>query len=234
MEIRLGSGLPDAVLLDLDGTLVDSAPDLAASVNTVLERRGLDPHSLDAVKQMIGNGMRKLIERALRARNEVPTEDELNSRYAELLQIYEDNLTNLTTKMPGADALLDRLSEEGIKSAVVTNKPGLLARKMVEHFGWETKVGCVVGGDGNIARKPAPDMLHFACNVLDVSSTRAVMVGDSATDVRSAVAAKMPAIVVRGGYTSTSVEALGATMVVDSLSQVIDCLSTLPFNRSSV
>jgi phosphoglycolate phosphatase len=218
---------PRAVLFDLDGTLIDSAPDIHAAVNELLGRRGLGPLSLDQVKSMVGHGTKKLVERVLTATAGPPLPKELDAEYATMLEIYGRHLTGFTTLLPGAREMLDSLRNDGVGLGIVTNKPQRFIETILQHFGLLSVFGAVIGSDAGVATKPAPDMLFAALETLGVEPEDAVMVGDSASDVQAARAAGLQAVIRRGGYTSEPAEALGADVVIDNLGQLVGALPAL-------
>ncbi len=195
-------GWPRAVLFDLDGTLIDSAPDIAAAVNELLARSGRGPLTLAAVTSMIGNGVEKLVERAIAATGDPLGPQALEHEQTVMLDIYAKHLTGLTVLMPGVRAALDALHGNGILLGLVTNKQQRFIETVLDHFGLSSLFGAVIGGDPGIVKKPAPDMLLAAMAQLGAGPQDAVMVGDSTSDVQAALAAGIPSILVRGGYTS--------------------------------
>ncbi|WP_425418047.1 phosphoglycolate phosphatase [Oricola indica] len=220
-------GWPQVVLFDLDGTLIDSVPDIAAAVNDLLATEGKDALSVDEVRMMIGNGVRKLVERAFAARDILLEGDTLSAMTDRMMGIYGNHLINETTLMPGAEMLVTAYARAGVKIGVVTNKPEGFARTIVEHFGLGGSVHAIVGGDTGPARKPAPDMLLHALELLGFGAHRALMVGDSPADIEAAKAAPMASIAVRGGYTTVPVDELGADVVIDDLTQVPQAIERL-------
>ncbi|SOB95825.1 phosphoglycolate phosphatase [Stappia indica] len=226
MGIQDASGLK-ALLFDLDGTLVDSVPDIAAATNQLLDSEGHAPLEVDEVRRMIGHGIPKLVERALAARGRVLDAEALAPLVARMNAFYGDNLTGRTTLLPGAVEALEEGVRAGLGLAVVTNKPEGFSRTIVAHFGLEDLVPVVVGGDTCATRKPAPEMLLHAAAKLGATPATAVMVGDSGADVDSARAAGMKVIVVRGGYGGVAAEDLGADMVIDTLADLFGALERL-------
>lgn len=215
---------PRAVLFDLDGTLIDSAPDLHASINILLMRRGLGPLALPDVVSMIGNGVKKLVERAFIAVGHPLDADELDLEYEAMVGIYADHLTVLTVLTPGVREIVEELHAQGVLMGVVTNKPQMPTEAILDHFGLSPYLDAVIGGDSGVEKKPAPDMIFAALDRLGLRPEDAVLVGDSVADVGSARAAGIPVIALRGGYTSVPVDEIGADIVIDGLA---DLLATL-------
>lgn len=209
-----------AVFFDLDGTLVDSAPDMAAAVNELMAEYGLGRHSLEAVRGMIGHGVETLIERAFAAHSIVLGLRDQSASRARMNEIYGRHLTHLTSLRTGAYGALSAARKAGMRTGVVTNKPEGFSRIVLAHFGLSNDLDVVIGGDAGHPKKPAPDMLLAACHACGCSSAQAVMVGDSMADVGAAKAAGMRCIIVRGGYTELAAEALGADLVIDELDQL--------------
>lgn len=218
---------PRAALFDLDGTLIDSAPDIRAAVNELLATHGIAPLSLDQVRSFIGNGVKKLVERAFAATAGPLTPDRLEREYADMFAIYGRHLTDLTTLLPGAREMLEALRAQGIGLGLVTNKPQRFIETILDHFGLSPLFTVAVGGDAGAPVKPAPDMLFAAMKALGAAPGDTVMVGDSASDVLSARNAGVAAVLLRGGYTTTPVEALGADALIDRLADLPAVLTAL-------
>ncbi|RWA67774.1 MAG: phosphoglycolate phosphatase [Mesorhizobium sp.] len=205
-----------AILFDLDGTLVDSAPDIAAAVNELLGASDLPPLRVDQVKAMIGGGVRKLVERAFAASGSPLADSALEEANRDMASIYRRHLTRLTRLMPGVREVLTHFHLNGMAMGVVT-KPQLATREILLHFHLTEYLGAIVGGDAVTQLKPAPDALLLALDQLGVGPADALMVGDSSSDVGAARAAGMPVVLLRGGYTQIPVEEIGADLVCDSL-----------------
>ena len=218
---------PQAILFDLDGTLIDSAGDIRAAVNELLARHGLGPLSLDDVKGMIGQGVKVTVDRAFRACGRTLDGEGLERENLVMHDIYADHLTDFTQPMPAAAETLEQLHEEGVRLGVATNKPQRAAETVLDHFGLTRHLGAVVGGDAGVAKKPAPDILNAALERLGAEPWNAVMVGDSISDVTSARSAGMSVVVIRGGYTPVPVEELGADRVLESLDELPEALAAL-------
>ena len=218
---------PQAILFDLDGTLIDSAPDIAAAVNELLSTDGLPSQSVDAVRGMIGNGVRKLVERAY-GRSGKPVEGALLDETTErMMGIYGKHLTRHTTLFPGAKEVVLTYHTTGVKIGVVTNKPEAFTHEILAHFGLDACVDVVVGGDTGPARKPAPDMLEHALNEVGLTASCGLMVGDSPADIGAAKAARMASVAVRGGYTNVPADELGADLVISNLMELPAAIEAL-------
>ena len=209
--------LPKAILFDLDGTLIDSAPDIAAAVNELLAGRDLPPLKVDQIRAMIGGGVMKLVERAFAASGSPLAGSALEEANRDMAPIYRRHLTGLTRLMPGVREALTHFHLNGTAMGVVTNKPQLATREILLHFHLTEYLGAIVGGDAVTKLKPAPDALLLALDQLQAEPYEALMVGDSVSDVGAARAAGMPVALLRGGYTQVPVEELGADLVCDSL-----------------
>jgi phosphoglycolate phosphatase len=221
----------EALLFDLDGTLVDSLPDLAASLNILVAEEGAAPLSLDEVKGMIGHGIAKLVERASRARGLETAGEALAARVARMMEIYDGHLTVGTRPLPGALEALARAADKGLKLAVVTNKPEAMSRRILSHFGMDAHLGAVVGGDTCATRKPRPEMVVHAAVLLGVATRHCVMIGDSPADVGAAQAAGIPAVVLSGGYHAGDAEAMGADALIDGYAELDAALDGLRAGR---
>ncbi|WP_416358268.1 phosphoglycolate phosphatase [Aureimonas phyllosphaerae] len=223
---------PRAVLFDLDGTLVDSLPDIHAALNETLESLGEPPFTIEAVGRMVGQGVQILIGRAYEALDkeiDPATRDKIAERY---LAIYAARSTELTTLNAGATDCVRILAERCIPLGVVTNKPGAETADILAHFGLADRMAVVVGGDAGPRKKPAPDLVVFACRQLGIEPGEALFVGDSENDVEAAQAAGMAVVAMRGGYTAIDVETMGADLVLDRLDDIPNRLPEIAARRA--
>jgi 2-phosphoglycolate phosphatase len=186
-----------AVLFDLDGTLADTAPDMARTVNVLLGRRGLAPVPLEQVRPHVSKGARGMICSAFEMSTEHP---EFQGLREEFLQTYGDNLCVDTVLFPGMDGLLVELEQRRIPWGVVTNKFERFARPVLEGLGIAQRAAVVVGGDTCARAKPFPDPLLFAARRIEVEPADTLYVGDDERDVQAARAAGMPVLVAGYGY----------------------------------
>ncbi len=211
---------PGAVLFDLDGTLADSVPDIAGALNDLLEEQGLRRFDLDDVRLMVGGGVPKLIERALRALDRPGEGEEIETLTQRFMEFYTPRATRLTRLFPGAFELLEELHGGGTGLGVCTNKPEAVTRQMLGDLGIAPMLGAVIGGDTLAVKKPDAGPVLAALEQLNCTPENGLMVGDSGADTGAARAAGVPVILVSFGYTQTPVEQLGADAIVDSFAEL--------------
>lgn len=196
-------GLPRAILFDLDGTLVDSLPDLARSANAMRAELGEPELDADRIARYVGNGVRKLVHRVLTDSIDGEAEAERFGRgLATFHRIYLEGCCIASTLRPDALETLERLDSRGIACGVVTNKSEAPMRRILDHYGLSRFVRAAVGGDTAFGRKPETGTSFEALRRLglDGRNDRWWLVGDSLTDLRTAAAAGVPGIAIRGGY----------------------------------
>lgn len=205
----------EAVLFDLDGTLADTAPDMALTVNRMRARRGLAAVATELVRPHVSKGARGMIVAAFGV---MPDDPQFPALREEFLELYAGNLCDETRLFPGMAAVLDALDAEGIGWGVVTNKFERLARPVIDALGLGLRAAVVVGGDTSPRPKPFPDPLLLAAATMGVAPMRTLYVGDDERDVQAARAAGMPVIVAGYGYLGDGPPAIlwGADAIVDS------------------
>ncbi len=206
--------LPDAIVWDLDGTLVDSAPDLATALNSVLDMRGFMPHPVEAVRAMIGNGIPVMVKRGFNAVGARPDAEQLERLILLVKQEYSTCLTQRSRPYPGIVKALEQCRALDIPMGVCTNKPETHASAILDGLGLIDYFASVIGGDSTAALKPDPLPLMTCLNELGADPARSLMIGDSAVDVGVARAAGLAIGLVPWGYTSTPVEKLGADFIL--------------------
>lgn len=209
----------EAVLFDLDGTLADTAPDMARTVNLMRERRGLAPVPSEKVRPHVSQGARGMICSAFEMTPEDPGYAAMRD---EFLDVYAGNLCIGTCLFPGMERLLDALESGGVRWGVVTNKFERFAQSVIEGLGLAGRVGVVVGGDTLTRSKPFPDPLLHAAAVLGAEPARTLYIGDDPRDVQAARAAGMPVLVAGYGYLGDSPQPdrWGADAVVQSVEEI--------------
>ncbi len=209
-----------AILLDLDGTLVDSAPQLTAAINGALGPLGRRVLGVDEVRAMIGNGIGVLTERALAATGSAPGGGELEAISDKVRRLYDGQ--PLPKVYDGVAETLARLHEAGFKLVVCTNKPEASARQLLAGLELDQWLTDVAGGDRFTNRKPHPDHLLKPLEALGIAPTAAVMVGDSGIDATAAKAACIAFIAVSYGYAKLPLAELEAVRVIDRFADILD------------
>lgn len=187
---------PSLILFDLDGTLLDSAPDMVATLNRMRIARGRSPLPLEAVRPHVSKGARAMSAAAFpELGGDVPAE-----LIREFLATYQEELGRHGAPFEGIEALLHAIEEDGARWGIVTNKPEYLARELLPMLGWDTRSAILIGGDTLAERKPHPLPLLHAARVLAVKPGDCAYVGDDERDIQAARAAGMPSVAVLWGY----------------------------------
>jgi phosphoglycolate phosphatase len=211
---------PRAVIFDLDGTLVDSAPDIAAALNSGLEPLGFRPFTVDDVKPLIGGGAATAIRRASALRGVTLSGQEEAAALDRLMRTYTAISAEGRGLYPGAHKLLGELKAEGRGLALCTNKVASVVRVALAALRIERYFDVVIGAENGWPLKPHPDPLLRALAPLGVGTPDAVMVGDTATDIDAARSAGISSIVMTYGYSPTHADSLGADALADRLSDI--------------
>lgn len=217
------------LVFDLDGTLIDSAPDLLAALNRVLAEEGRPPVTLEDVKRMVGDGAAKLVERGFAkggAALDGPSLDRLTDRF---VRYYEAVVADLTRPFPGVPETLERLARAGYRLGICTNKPEGPAREVLAALDLLDYFQAVHGGDSGPTKKPDPAPLRAVVDALGGAPDSAVMIGDSPVDVATARAAAVPVIVVPHGYSRVPTEALQADAILEHFAALPGLLARPPF-----
>jgi phosphoglycolate phosphatase len=208
------------IAFDLDGTLVDTAPDLLRALDFTLEKEGLNPPEDHEARNFIGGGARAMIERALAHTRIQFSKEKVDGMFRQFLIHYEDHIADHSRPFPGVEQALLRLREEGALLAVCTNKHAKYAEKLLRELKLADYFAAIVGGDSFAFKKPDPRHLTGAIEQAGGDASRAVLVGDSETDVITAKAAEIPVIAVSFGYTNIPPAALGADRLVHKFEDV--------------
>jgi phosphoglycolate phosphatase len=220
--------MPDrAVIFDLDGTLVDTAPDLMRATNHVLETLGRRPISMEEVRAFVGHGARALLTRGLKASGGLPEGYDVEPDYKRFVEFYSHNIARDSVPFPGLISLLDRLEAEGFGLGVCTNKLEGLSVLLLKELGMSKYFGSIVGPDTIGIAKPDPRPFHEAVARLGFSSPRALMVGDSETDILTARNAGVPVIAVPFGYTPKPVREFGPDRMIGHFDEAYEAIQDL-------
>lgn len=205
-----------AIVFDLDGTLVDSAPDLCGVVNQMLKRHGRMELDLDEIRRMVGDGAAKLIERGFAAHGLPAPLPDLTK---EFLALYEQRIAAETRPFPGVLPTLEKLTAAGLRLGVCTNKTTHLSRRLLDELDMTRFFSVVVGGEGP-TRKPDPQHLRATIQALNAQEATTLMVGDSRNDVAAAKAAGVEVVAVSFGYTTIPPRELGADRLIDRFDEL--------------
>jgi phosphoglycolate phosphatase len=202
------------IAFDLDGTLVDTAPDLIATLNAVFADNGVPPIAYDEARTMIGGGVKVLLQRGLTAQGISFTPADLERLFRVYLDRYADHIADLSRPFEGLIASLDHLEGQGFRFAVCTNKLEWLSVRLLDALDLSRRFAAICGQDTFGAPKPDPDMLRKTVRKAGGDPAAALMVGDSATDIDTARAAGIPVIAVDFGYTETPVALLNPDRII--------------------
>lgn len=215
------------VVFDLDGTLADTAPDLMATLNTLLAQEGLPTLPMARAKSLIGAGARALIARGYESAGLELTPERHEMLFQQFLTLYRQNICNETRLFPGVVAAMDSLAGSGFTLAVCTNKVESHSRLLLGELGITERFAAICGRDTFPFFKPDPRHLTETIAMAKGDARRAVMIGDSHTDIATAQAARIPVIAVPFGYTDQPVESFGPDRVIehfDALPAAVDAV----------
>ncbi|MEQ1520292.1 MAG: phosphoglycolate phosphatase [Aestuariivirga sp.] len=214
----------EAVIFDLDGTLVDSAPDLMLATNHVLSRLDRRAITMDEVRSFVGHGAKALIARGCAATGDAIDEKTLDFYFAEFLRFYEKNIAVDSVAFPGVINLLNRCAAGGLKMGVCTNKLEGLSVRLLQALDMEKYFGAIVGPDTISIAKPDPAPYLETARRLAIESKNSLMVGDSETDILTARAAGVPVIAVTFGYTQRPVATYSPDYLVSHFDEIWDII----------
>ncbi len=224
MDRTLPAGARRAAIFDLDGTLVDSAPDIHAAANAAAGAEGLAPLSLERIRRFVGNGAPVLIARILAAHDRPDSGPQHARMLDDFLERYQSAVT-LSRLYPGVRETLDRLAAAHVALGLCTNKPEGPTRAVLDHFGLADRFCVVVAGDSLPRRKPDPLPLHHAARAL--GDLPAVFVGDSEVDAETAQRAPLPFVLYTRGYRQRPDEPLPAAAVFDDFGRLPEIVDNL-------
>ncbi|HEV7304925.1 HAD family hydrolase [Ensifer sp.] len=219
------------VVFDLDGTLVDTAPDLVASLNHAVTQAGVEPVTYGDLTHLVGHGARAMIERTFALRKKPLDEALLERQLKEFVDFYHGSMPGDSLPYPGTIDALDRLADAGFKLAVCTNKPEGLATRLLERLGLIDRFAAISGGDTFEIRKPNADHLLRTIANAGAAAERSVMVGDSLNDILVARNALVPSIAVPFGYSDVPIESLEPTVIIQHFDELTPALVNDLFDR---
>ncbi len=219
--------VPPLIVFDLDGTLVDSAPDLVDALNVVLAREGVAPVPLDRARKFVGRGGRVLIRLGLEAQGAQVSDARLEEMFAAFLAQYEAHISEKSLPYPGVIQALDRLAAAGHILAVCTNKYEVPAKMLLRDLGLAPYFATIVGADTFEVSKPNGAVLRLTAERAGGDPTRSILIGDTATDVATARNAGLPVVCVDFGYAPEPVADLAPDRIISHFDQLPDAVVAL-------
>jgi phosphoglycolate phosphatase len=215
------------IVFDLDGTLVDTAPDLIDTLNVVFAREGLPPVAYDTARNLIGGGARAMITRGLQAEGRDIAPAKLEQMFADFIAYYSEHVADRSQPFPGLIDALDMLEARGCRFAVCTNKLERLSVLLLQKLELAERFDAICGQDTFGIQKPDPEVLRRTVAAAGGSSQRAIMVGDSDTDIRTARAAGVPVIAVNFGYSERPVAEYRPDRVISHFEQLCPAVAAI-------
>jgi phosphoglycolate phosphatase len=215
------------IVFDLDGTLVDTAPDLIATLNAVFAREGLPPVPYEQARMLIGGGAKVMIARGLEAEGRKIAPAQQDKLFADFIDYYAAHIADRSQPFPGLEDALDRLAAENFRLAVCTNKLEALSIKLLDALNLSRRFAVICGQDTFGIQKPDPEMLQRTIAAAGGKIEAAIMVGDSETDIRTAQAAGIPVIAVDFGYTPRPVAEFRPDRIISHFNHLREAIAAL-------
>ena len=215
------------VVFDLDGTLVDTAPDLINALNYILAREGMPPVPLQSARMMIGAGARKLLERGLELDGRNVALEELDRLTRDFIAYYADHIADASRPFEGLEAALDELAARGCRLAVCTNKLEWLSKLLLDRLGLSARFAAICGADTFGIAKPDPAILRQTVARAGGEMSSTVMVGDAGPDIGVARRAGVPVIGVEFGYTEIPIAELKPDIVIAAMRDLPNAVDSL-------
>jgi phosphoglycolate phosphatase len=221
------------VVFDLDGTLVDTAPDLISALNFVLAREGLPPVPLQSARTMIGAGVRRLIERGLESEGRADSPKDIDRLTDDFIEYYAAHIADASRPFDGLEKALDDLEANGYRFAVCTNKLEGLSKLLLERLGLTARFAAICGADTFGVSKPDPAILRETVALAGGQLSGAIMVGDAGPDIGVARRAGIPVVGVTFGYTDVPIADLKPDRLIGHMSELRGAVESLMLHRSS-
>src|ERR1700722_18967107 len=226
--------LPRIVVFDLDGTLVDTAPDLINALNFVLEREGLPPVPLHSARNMIGAGARRLIERGLELEGRAASVGDITRLTDDFIAYYAEHIADVSRPFEGLESALDDLGRRGYRFAVCTNKLEWLSKLLLDRLGLSARFSAICGADTFGIAKPDPAILRQTVARAGGEMASTVMIGDAGPDIGVARRASVPVIGVTFGYTEVPIAELKPDLVIGHMRELPAAVETLMAAQKSL
>jgi phosphoglycolate phosphatase len=225
---------PPTIVFDLDGTLVDTAPDLINALNFILDREGLPAVPLASARNMIGAGARKLIERGLELEGLAASVPDITRLTADFIDYYAAHIADASRPFDGLEAALDELAGRGYRLAVCTNKLEWLSKRLLNELGLSPRFAAICGADTFGVAKPDPAILRQTIARAGGNPSVAIMVGDAGTDIGVARRTGVPVIGVSFGYTDVPMADLKPDRLIAHMGELPDAVDDLITRQSSI
>lgn len=208
------------IVFDLDGTLVDTAPDLVDTLNVIFRREGFAQFTYKDARNFVGGGARMMITRGLNAQGHALSPNKLDQLFKDFIAHYSEHLTDRSLPFPGLTDALDLLAARGCRFAVCTNKREALSVELLRKLGLADRFVAICGQDTFGMQKPDPEILRRTINAANGRMETTVMIGDSITDIRTARAAGVPVIAVDFGYNEEPISESGPDLIISHFSEL--------------
>ncbi len=208
------------IVFDLDGTLIDTAPDLVDTLNAVFAREGMPPVPYETARNLIGGGAKMMLARGIEAEGNAVAPAKLDQLFADFIAHYAEHIADRSRPFPGLAAALDVLAGDGYRFAVCTNKLERLSVLLLKQLKLADRFEAICGQDTFGVQKPDPEMLRRTVLAAGGSLQRSIMIGDSATDIRTARAAGIPVIAVDFGYSERPVSEFAPDRIISHFAQL--------------
>lgn len=220
------------IIFDLDGTLIDTAPDLVDTLNVIFVREGAPPVPYETARNLIGGGVRTLIERGLAAEGIAVTPARIEQLFADFIAHYSEHIADRSRPFPGVIDTLDKLAADGFRLAVCTNKLERLSLLLLTELKLVKRFAAICGQDTFGVQKPDPEVLRRTVAAAGGSLPHSIMIGDSATDIRVARAAGIPVVAVDFGYSERPVAEFSPDRIISHFAQLPAAIAAVsPANR---
>ena len=220
------------VVFDLDGTLVDTAPDLISALNFVLDREGLPPVPLQSARTLIGAGVRRLLERGLEVDGRHASAEDIDRLTDDFIEYYAAHIADASRPIDGLESALDDLEAQGYRFAVCTNKLEWLSKRLLDRLGLSARFAAICGADTFGVSKPDPAILQQTVARAGGQLSTAIMVGDAGPDIGVARRAGIPVIGVEFGYTEVPIADLKPDRLIGHMSELPAAVESLMLHRN--
>jgi len=220
------------LVFDLDGTLIDTAPDLIDTLNLILAQERLPAMPFEAARKLIGGGARGMIEKALIIEGRDCSKVEIDRMFGAFIAHYAEHIADRSRPFPHLEATLEDLAAQGHRLAVCTNKLEWLSRRLLTTLQLDKYFATICGQDTFAVMKPNPEILRQTIMRAGGAAAQAIMVGDSGTDIRTARAASVPVIAVDFGYTEVPIASLSPDRIISSFNELAEAIGEVSTRRN--